>query len=135
MRDYLGDMIARIKNGQLAGLPSVELHPHMPRTCYDVLNILYEEGYIGGVLDISSPINGKTRTVVKFKTSQKGGGKTIDGIFRISKPGRRIFLSTKALWKPRTSTGIFVLSTPHGVMTDREARLLNLGGEVLCGIF
>ncbi len=132
MKDYLGDMIVRIKNGQQAGLSSVELHPYMPRVCYDVLNVLYEEGYIGGTVELSYP---KKRTVVIFKTNQKGGGKAIDGIFRVSKPGRRIFLSTKALWKPRTSTGIFLISTSRGVMTDREARLLNLGGEVLCGIF
>ena len=94
MKDYLGDMIVRIKNGQLAGLASVELHPHMPRMCYDVLNVLYEEGYIGGTIELSHP---KKRTLVIFKTNQKGGGKAIDGIFRVSKPGRRIFLSTKAL--------------------------------------
>jgi small subunit ribosomal protein S8 len=44
-------------------------------------------------------------------------------------------VSTKVLWKPKSNAGIFIFSTPQGVMTDREARLLNLGGEVLCGIY
>jgi small subunit ribosomal protein S8 len=59
----------------------------------------------------------------------------IRNIFRVSKPGRRVFLSTKALWKPKTTTGIFILSTPKGLYTDRDARFFNLGGEILCGVY
>ena len=134
MRDYISDMLTRIRNGQRAGLDAVTLHINMPRICYDILNILYEEGYIRG---FSEQINSKTaekKIIVYLKYKYKGAP-IIEGLFRVSTPGRRIYLSTKVLWKPKTSAGIFILSTPKGVLVDREARILNVGGEVLCGVF
>ncbi len=132
MKDYLSDLLTRIRNGQRAGLDVIQLHPNMPRMCYDVINILYEEGYIRGFFEDNSSKKKKSYIYLKYKYK---GAPVIEGIFSISKPGRRIFLSTKVLWKPKTSTGIFILSTPKGVLVDREARLLNVGGEILCGIF
>ena len=134
MKDYISDMLTRIKNGQRAGLDAVTLHVNMPRICYDILNILYEEGYIKGFSEqINSEKNIK-QTIVFLKYKYKGAP-IIEGLFRVSTPGRRIYLSTKVLWKPKTSSGIFILSTPKGVLVDREARLLNVGGEVLCGVY
>ncbi len=134
MKDFLSDMLTRIRNGQRAGLDAVYMHSHMPRVCMDVLDILYEEGYIRGFsenYDNKKNIK-KIKVLLKYKN---GGGPVIEGIFRVSTPGRRVYISTKVLWKPKSNVGIFIFSTPQGVMTDREARLLNLGGEVLCGIY
>lgn len=134
MKDFLSDMLTRIRNGQRAGLDAVSMHSHMPRICKDVLEILYEEGYIRGFSEISEDKKNE-RTIKVYLKYKNGGAPVIDGIFRVSTPGRRIYLSTKVLWKPKSTSGIFIFSTPQGVMTDREARLLNLGGEVLCGIY
>ena len=134
MKDYLNDLLTRIKNGQRAGLDIIQLHPNMPRICYDVLNILYEEGYIYGFFEDTGSLKKKKKSYIYLKYKYKGSP-VIEGIFSVSTPGRRIYLSTKVLWKPKTSTGIFILSTPKGVLVDREARILNVGGEVLCGIF
>jgi len=134
MKDFLSDMLTRIRNGQRAGLNAVYLHSHMPRICKDVLEILYEEGYIRGFSEncVDKKNERKIKVYLKYKN---GGAPVIEGLFRVSTPGRRVYLSTKVLWKPKSTSGIFIFSTPQGVMTDHEARLLNLGGEVLCGIY
>lgn len=128
MKDFLSDMIARIKNGNVASLPYVELHPKTTRVCFEVLNVLYQEGYIAGYgMD-----QNKGYVYLKYSPS---GISILGGIFRVSKPGRKIFLSSNALWKPKSGRGIFILSTSKGVLTDKEARLANVGGEVLCCCF
>lgn len=134
MKDFLSDMLTRIRNGQRAGLDAVQMHPYMPRICKDVLEILYEEGYIRGFSEIYDDKTSlqKIKVYLKYKN---GGAPLIEGIFRVSTPGRRVYLSTKVLWKPKSTFGIFIFSTSQGVMTDREARMLNLGGEVVCGVY
>ena len=128
MKDFLSDMLARIKNGNVATLPYVQLHPKTTRVCFEVLNILYQEGYIAGY----SMNRNKGFIYLKYSNS---GMPTLGGIYRVSTPGRRIFLSSKSLWKPKSSRGIFILSTSKGIVTDKEARLSNVGGEVLCCCF
>lgn len=134
MKDFLSDMLTRIRNGQRAGLDAVYLHSHMPKMCKVVLKLLVEEGYIRGFSEYDSNklINNKIKVFLKYKNN---GAPVIEGLFRVSTPGRRIYVSTKILWKPKTNIGLFIFSTPQGIMTDRDARLLNLGGEVLCGIY
>lgn len=134
MKDFLSDMLTRIRNGQRAGLDAVYLHSHTPKMCKVVLKLLVEEGYIRGFSEYDSNklINNKIKVFLKYKNN---GAPVIEGLFRVSTPGRRIYVSTKILWKPKTNIGLFIFSTPQGIMTDRDARLLNLGGEVLCGIY
>lgn len=134
MKDFLSDMLTRIRNGQRAGVDVVELHPYMPRICRDVLEILHEEGFIHGFSIIFDEKIKTTRIQVYLKYKNTNAP-LIEHIFRISTPGRRIYVSTKVLWKPKSTSGIFIFSTPLGIMTDREARLLNLGGELLCGVY
>ncbi len=138
MTDYIADMLIRIKNGQKAHLNEIVLHNIVPKKCISILNILEKEGYISGWEEWSfkniknKAVNSQIKVLLKYN----GQGKmTIRGISKISKPGRRVFLSTKALWKPKSSTGIFILSTPIGILTDTEARISNVGGELICGIF
>ncbi len=134
MKDFLSDMLTRIRNGQRAGLDAVYLHPYMPKMCKAVLKLLVEEGYIRGFseYDATKITQNKIKVFLKYKNN---GAPVIEGLFRVSTPGRRIYISTKTLWKPKTNIGLFIFSTPQGIMTDRDARLLNLGGEVLCGIY
>lgn len=90
MKDFLSDMIARIKNGFVANLPYVELHPKTTRVCFEVLNILYKQGYIAGYF------MHQNKGYVYFKYSN-GGVSALTGIVRVSTPGRKIFLSSKSL--------------------------------------
>lgn len=134
MKDFLADMFTRIKNAQRVRLNSISLHPSTPKYCFKVLDILQGEGFIYGYqewMDLES--NEKTiKVILKYNSS---GVPAINNIFRISSPGRRVYVSTKTLWKPKSTMGVFILSTPKGFYTDRDARFFNLGGELICGIY
>jgi small subunit ribosomal protein S8 len=134
MVDFLSDMLTRIRNGHRARLDAVTLHPYSPKKCISVLEILRDEGFIRGFKEwYDSESNVK---YIKVLLKYNGvGAPVIRGIFVVSRPGRRVYLSTKALWKPKNTAGIFLISTPAGIKTDRDARLFNLGGEILCGIY
>lgn len=134
MSDFLSDMLIRLKNGQRAGSDAVILHHSMPRYCVEVLEVLYKEGYINGFreyLDAQTKSK-KIRVYLKYSGT---GVPAIQNVFRVSTPGRRVYVSTKILWKPKNTAGVFLLSTPKGILVDRDARLLNVGGELLCGIY
>ncbi len=134
MRDYLADLIIRIKNAQKAGLPEVPMHPYLPKRYLKILRLLYREGYIRGYVEHWDETKGKLIVKVLLKYGVRGEP-TIEDIFQISKPGRRIYTSIKALWQPKGGRGLIVLATTKGFISDRDARLLNLGGEVLFGIY
>lgn len=132
MSNYLSDMLIRIKNGQKAQLDAVVLHSNMPKFCYKILEILYEEGFIRGFT--KKTINTtKIEVKVLLKYTHNGIG-AVSNVYSISTPGRRIYASISSLWKMKNGKGIFILSTSKGVIVDRDARFLNLGGEVLCAI-
>ena len=132
MQNFLGDMLTRIRNGQRARLGAIYLHPFTPKLCVQVLVLLRIEGYISGFQYIC--LNNKIFIKVLLKYNNVGE-EVIKSIFQISKPGRRIYLGLNSLWKPKNSFGIFIISTSKGLMVDREARLNNLGGEILCGLY
>ena len=134
MQDYIGDMLTRIRNGYQARLDRIKLGPFMPKYVINILDILWEEGFIRGYQE---SYNKKTKLkeieiLLKYDIEGSPG---IQEIFRVSKPGRKIYVSIKALWKPKSVNGIFILSTPRGFLIDRDARLFNVGGEVICGLY
>lgn len=134
MKDYISDMIVRIKNGQKVRLKSILLHHSTPKHCLKILDLLTSEGFIYGYQEfLNQETNAKQiKVLLKYNTN---GIPAINNIFRISTAGRRIYVSTKTLWKPKTTSGIFILSTPKGFYVDRDARFFNLGGELICGIY
>jgi len=134
MQNLLGDLITRIYNGQQARLGAIILHPATPKSCILVLDLLRDEGYILGYNLWYDPKLKRTFLKVLLKYSAYGAP-AIKKIFQISKPTRRIYISTVILWKPKASAGLYILSTPKGLLTDRDARLLNVGGELLLGIY
>lgn len=134
MRDFLGDLIVRIKNAQRARLPEVIMHPYFPKHYIKILRLLYREGYIRGFNEQWDTTEGRNVIRVLLKYSLRGEP-IIENIFAISKPGRRIFVNTKTLWQPKTSKGIFILSTTKGYIVDRDARFLNVGGELILGVY
>jgi len=131
MRDYLSDMLTRIRNGQKAKLFEIDLHTPVPKYCIIILEILYKEGFIRGFK--KQIINNKIYMKVLLKYDLEGNP-VINKIQRISKQGCRVYTPIKALWKVNNGVGVFLISTPKGILTDKDARFLNSGGEVLCYI-
>lgn len=128
MKDNISDMLTRIRNGQKSKLYEIELYCPTPLICLNILNVLYKEGYIRGLK--KNYINKKLTVKVLLKYDIQGTP-VISKIERVSTPGRRVYSSIKSLWKIKSGLGIFILSTPKGILTDSEARYLNIGGEVL----
>ncbi|NKD54975.1 MULTISPECIES: 30S ribosomal protein S8 [unclassified Haematospirillum] len=130
MTDPVGDMITRIRNGQRAGKSSVVSPASGLRA--GVLEVLVREGYIRGYERyVVRPGVEELRVELKYHE----GKPVIQEISRVSTPGRRRYSKIKDLPKVYNGLGISILSTPRGLMSDHEARLANVGGEVLCRVF
>lgn len=133
MQNFLGDIRTRIINGHRARLGAVFLHPSTPKMYIKLLEILRDEGYIVGFEEKTNYCS-KVQIKVILKYDYNGIS-IIKSFFQISKPSRRVYLTLNALWKPKSTFGLFIISTSAGLMVDREARKKNLGGEVLCAIY
>jgi small subunit ribosomal protein S8 len=130
MSDPLGDMLTRIRNGQMVGKRSVRCPESRLRT--NVLEVLEKEGYIRGYRRLDD-VAAKPHIEIDLKYHE--GTPVIQEISRVSKPGRRVYSAIKDLPRFYNGLGISILSTPRGVMSDNEARDANVGGEVLCRVF
>ena len=133
MTDPVADMLTRIRNASLARheitlVPASKLKKH-------IAEILKLEGYIADVRDAEEAPGaaGKQIAVVlKYGRDRKGA---IDGIKRVSRPGRRVYVSHDSIPRVLSGLGISILSTSRGVMSDREARRQKVGGELLCEVW
>jgi small subunit ribosomal protein S8 len=130
MSDPLGDMLTRIRNGQMAQKGSV-LSP-ASKLRKNVLEVLRREGYIRGYT-ASDEQGGKSELSIELK--YHNGEPVIRELKRVSRPGRRIYAGVKELPEIYNGLGIAILSTPRGVLSDAEAREKMVGGEVLCTVF
>jgi len=130
MSDPLGDMLARIRNGQQAKKTVIACPFSGLRE--NVCKVLQEEGFIRGY-KIEAKEGNKTDIMIELKYDQ--GEPVIRELKRVSKPGRRVYSKIKELEPFYNGLGIAVVSTPHGVMADHKARSENVGGEVLCHVF
>jgi small subunit ribosomal protein S8 len=130
MNDPLGDMLTRIRNAQMRGKSTVSTPASKLRAW--VLDVLASEGYIRGYDRVATD-NGQGEIVISLKYFE--GTPVIREVKRVSKPGRRVYMSVKEIPVVRNGLGISIVSTPKGVMTDANARAANVGGEVLCTVF
>jgi small subunit ribosomal protein S8 len=130
MNDPLGDMLTRIRNAQMRGKSTVSTPASKLRAW--VLDVLASEGYIRGYDRVATD-NGQGEIVISLKYFE--GTPVIREVKRVSKPGRRVYMSVKEIPTVRNGLGISIVSTPKGVMTDANARAANVGGEVLCTVF
>ncbi len=130
LSDTIGDMITRIRNGQKAGLASVNCPASVFRE--GVLSVLKDEGYIKGyeTKEIRKGIK-ETRIDLKYYD----GEGVIKEIKRISKPGRRKYSKIVDVPKVKNGLGVAILSTSKGILADYDARRQNIGGEILCYVF
>ena len=130
LNDPLGDMIARIHNAQMRAKPKVSSPASRLRV--SVLDVLKTEGYIRDYSTVKYD-NGRSELEIELKYFD--GVPVIREISRVSKPGRRVYASVKALPRIHNGLGVAILSTPKGVMADHEAREANVGGEILLTVF
>jgi small subunit ribosomal protein S8 len=122
-------MLTRIRNGQNAGKETVTMPNSKLRAA--VLGVLRDEGFIAGFT--KEQIDEKRSDLV-VSLKYVGGHGAIQEISVVSKPGRRVYSGSVKMPKVLNGLGVAIVSTPNGVMTDHKARLMNIGGEVLCRI-
>jgi small subunit ribosomal protein S8 len=127
--DPLGDMLTRIRNGQRAKMDSVMTPASKLRA--NVLEVLKREGYIRGYSEEELAGHAGLRVELKYFEGQPA----IKHVARVSKPGRRVYSGSSELPRIRNGLGIVIVSTPRGVLSDAEARDMNVGGEVLAEVF
>lgn len=130
INDPLGDLLTRIRNGQAARLTTVDSPASKLRT--GVLEVLKREGYIRDYAVVKNA-NGSSTVTVELKYSE--GQPVIREIARISKPGRRVYSQVTGVPRVYNGLGISIISTPRGVLSDKEALEANVGGELLCRVF
>ena len=129
MNDPLGDLLSRIRNAQMRSKSKVTSPGSRLRE--SVLDVLKNEGYIRGY----AVVQREGRSEIEIELKYFDGEPVIREISRVSKPGRRVYASVKALPRINNGLGVAILSTPKGVMADHEARDANVGGEILCTVF
>ena len=125
MQDPISDMLTRIRNGQAASKVSVKMPSSKQKVA--IAAVLKAEGYI---TDFAVANDTKPELEVTLKYFE--GKKVIDTIKRVSRPGLRIYKGAKDLPQVMAGLGIAIISTSHGVMTDRAARKASIGGEIIC---
>ena len=132
MSDPIADMLTRIRNANTAKHDTVDIPSSKIKLA--IANILLNEGYIKA-LDITKDEHGFDVIHITLKYGRDKNEKVITGIKRISKPGLRVYASKDELPKVLGGLGIAIISTNNGVVTDKEARRLNVGGEVLAFVW
>ena len=128
--DPIADFLTRIRNGNTANKETVEIPASKVKK--SLAEILKEEGYIKDWEYIEDSKQGIIRVYMKYGANKE---KVITGLKRISKPGLRIYAGSEELPKVLNGLGIAVISTSHGIMTEKHARKAGVGGEVLCYVW
>lgn len=126
MSDPIADMLTRIRNAQMVEKPVVSMPASKLKTA--IAQVLKDEGYIDG-FQVKTE-DGKSQLEIALK--YYAGRPVIERIERVSKPGLRIYRGRDALPQVMNGLGVAIVTTPKGVMTDRKARAVGVGGEVLC---
>lgn len=130
MSDPIADLLTRIRNGSRAKFNSVDIPGSKMKT--ELAKVMRNEGFIRNYKFIKDDKQGILRVYLKYGQAQKNA---IVGIQRVSKPSRRVYVRSKDIKPVLNGMGVAVLSTSKGIMTDRQARKDNLGGEFVCKIW
>lgn len=133
MTDPIADMLTRIRNGLQAGHRKVDIPASNQKR--DLAVVLQEQGYIHKFEEIDENTQGTLRLYLKYydRDGQRTG--VIEGIRRVSRPGRRIFAGKDRIPKVCGGYGISILSTNQGILTGHQCRLRGIGGEVICEVW
>lgn len=129
--DPISDFLTRIRNAMMAGHKLVEIPASNLKK--DITKILYDQGYILNYKFVDEGYQGTIKIALKYDRATKTPA--IRKIIRASKPGLRIYSGAENLPRVLNGLGIAIISTSHGVMTDKQARQNNVGGEVVCYVY
>ena len=130
MTDPIADMLTRIRNANTVGHESVEIPASNIKK--SIAEILLEEGYINGYEVIEDNKQGIIRVTMKYGPAKE---RVITGIKKISKPGLKVYAKADEVPSVLGGLGIAIISTSNGVISDKEARKLGVGGEVICYVW
>ena len=128
--DPVADLLTRIRNANLAGHEQVEVPAS--RLILEIIKILQSEGFIKGYELVKDQAQNRAKMSLKYGPHKE---KVITGLKRVSRPGLRVYSKRGDLPRVLTGLGIAIVSTSKGVITDREARKLRVGGEILCYVW
>ena len=130
MTDPLADMLTRIRNAGMVKFETVEMPLSKMKT--GVAAILKKEGFINDYQVVDSDTQGVLRIEMKYDQNNE---RIITNLKRVSKPGRRIYVKHDQIPKVMSGLGIAIISTSKGIFTDKEARAMKIGGELLCEVW
>lgn len=128
--DPIADMLTRIRNAVRVNKPQVRVK--RSKVCLGIARVLKEEGYIEDYDSIDDTNQGEIR--IDLKVGEQGQN-VIQNLKRASKPGRRVYCRADELPRVLDGLGIAIVSTSRGVLSDRQCRELNVGGELLCTVW
>lgn len=128
--DPIADMLTRIRNA--TRVHQARLRAKRSKVCLGIARVLKEEGYITGFDSIDDTNQGEIRIDLKYG---ERGEKVIQNLKRASRPGRRVYCAVGEIPRVLDGLGIAIVSTSHGVLSDRQCRELNVGGELLCTVW
>lgn len=130
MTDPIADMLTRVRNALAANKETVEVPSSNMKKA--IADILLKEGYVSGVDYVEDGYNGKIVLTLKYVGKKKP---VINGLKRVSRPGLRVYSDVETMPKVMDGLGVAIVSTNKGIMTDRQAKAQNVGGEVLCYVW
>lgn len=136
MTDPIADMLTRIRNAQAIKLPTVILP--MSKLKYGIAKILEADDWVGEVKIIKAKGAKNSSSIfneIKIDLKYKNGRSAITSLKKISTPGRRVYVNKNELPRVLNNLGIAIISTPRGLMTNKEAKREGIGGEVICEIY
>ncbi len=130
MTDPIADLLTRIRNANTRGMDSVEIPSS--RLKREMVRVLKEEKFIRDYTILETGAQDTIRVYLRYGPEK---ARIIQGLQRVSRPGRRIYGRHQEIPRPRGGLGVAIISTSSGVMTDRQARKAGVGGEVLCYVW
>lgn len=128
MQDPISDMLTRLRNASMAQLKTVAMPASKMKAA--IAQVLLDEGYIAGF-----KVEGDSKKVLTVEIKYYMRRPVIEGIERVSKPSCRLYCGCKDIPKVRDGLGIAILSSPHGVLSGKNAQKQNVGGEILCYVW
>lgn len=132
MTDPIADLLTRVRNAARARHQKVAVP--WSRLKENIVKILIEEGYLKELKKVKAAEGGGEELVIQLKFDRENRP-IISGLKRVSSPGRRVYVGAQGLTPVRKGLGIHILSTPKGILVDREAQKANVGGELLCSVW
>lgn len=132
MTDPIADMLTQIRNAVRSRHEGIELP--WSRVKEKIARVLMEEGYLADVKKVKAKESGEERLRIQLRFD-KQNNPIISGLKRVSRPSQRVYVGVQEITPIRKGLGIHVLSTPKGIMVDREALKAKVGGEILCSVW